>query len=165
MCTLWSTCPKCVHCAYQSQVCTLGLPASDGYTASTYPRCVNCVYLSQRCSLRLTVPAVYKVSDCPRCCTLCLPVLGVAYCVYLSQVLYTVYSSVYLSQVLYTVSTEVILACPMKFSAYPLDKQTCKFLVSPRSTLLIKCRQFHTPVFMLCVITLQFIKIIANKVV
>jgi hypothetical protein len=32
-------------------------------------------------------------------------------------------------QVLYTVSTEVILACPMKFSAYPLDKQTCKFLV------------------------------------
>ena len=32
--------------------------------------------------------------------------------------------------VLYTVSTEVIIACPMKFSAYPLDHQLCKFLVS-----------------------------------
>ena len=32
-------------------------------------------------------------------------------------------------KVLYTVSTEVIIACPMKFAAYPLDHQTCKFLV------------------------------------
>ena len=32
-------------------------------------------------------------------------------------------------QVLYTVSTEVIIACPMKFAAYPLDQQLCKFLV------------------------------------
>ena len=32
--------------------------------------------------------------------------------------------------ILYTVSTEVIIACPMKFSAYPLDQQLCKFLVS-----------------------------------
>ena len=33
-------------------------------------------------------------------------------------------------QVLYTVSTEVIIACPMKFAAYPLDQQLCKFLVN-----------------------------------
>ena len=52
-------------------------------------------------------------------------------------------------QVLYTVSTEVrchdvvntevflmgyifqvIIACPMRFSAYPLDQQLCKFLVT-----------------------------------
>ena len=32
--------------------------------------------------------------------------------------------------VLYTVSTEVIIACPMKFNAYPLDRQLCKFLVN-----------------------------------
>ena len=32
-------------------------------------------------------------------------------------------------QVLYTVSTEVKIACPMKFAAYPLDQQLCKFLV------------------------------------
>jgi len=31
--------------------------------------------------------------------------------------------------ILYTVSTEVIIACPMKFAAYPLDHQLCKFLV------------------------------------
>jgi len=31
--------------------------------------------------------------------------------------------------VLYTVSAEVIVACPFEFSAYPLDHQTCKFLV------------------------------------
>ena len=31
--------------------------------------------------------------------------------------------------VLYTVSAEVIISCPMKFSAYPLDQQTCKFRV------------------------------------
>ena len=33
-------------------------------------------------------------------------------------------------QILYTVSTEVIIACPMKFAAYPLDHQLCKFLVT-----------------------------------
>merc|ERR1719192_2804093 len=32
-------------------------------------------------------------------------------------------------QVLYTVSTEVIIACPMKFAAFPLDHQICKFLI------------------------------------
>merc|ERR1719507_2528208 len=32
-------------------------------------------------------------------------------------------------QLLYTVSTEVIIDCPMKFSGYPLDHQSCKFLV------------------------------------
>merc|ERR1719192_2575381 len=32
-------------------------------------------------------------------------------------------------QVLYTVSTEVIIACPMKFAAFPLDQQLCKFLI------------------------------------
>nr|XP_040571567.1 glycine receptor subunit alpha-2-like isoform X2 [Lepeophtheirus salmonis] len=31
--------------------------------------------------------------------------------------------------VLYTVSTEAIISCPMKFSAYPLDHQECKFHV------------------------------------
>lgn len=30
---------------------------------------------------------------------------------------------------LYTVSTEVVVDCPMKFSGYPLDHQSCKFLV------------------------------------
>ncbi|XP_023323769.1 gamma-aminobutyric acid receptor subunit gamma-4 isoform X2 [Eurytemora carolleeae] len=32
-------------------------------------------------------------------------------------------------KLLYTVSTEVVVDCPMKFSAYPLDHQRCKFLV------------------------------------
>lgn len=32
-------------------------------------------------------------------------------------------------QLLYTVSTEVVIDCPMKFSGYPLDHQSCKFLV------------------------------------
>ena len=40
--------------------------------------------------------------------------------------------------VLYTVSTEVIIACPMKFSAYPLDRQLCKFLVIHSKLLLLK---------------------------
>ena len=39
-------------------------------------------------------------------------------------------SIVNLLQILYTVSTEVIIACPMKFAAYPLDHQLCKFLVT-----------------------------------
>ena len=38
-------------------------------------------------------------------------------------------------KVLYTVSTEVIIACPMKFAAYPLDHQTCKFLVRKKRNL------------------------------
>ena len=50
--------------------------------------------------------------------------------IFCTQVLYTGAVHISCTQVLYTVSTEVILACPMKFSAYPLDKQTCKFLVS-----------------------------------
>ena len=42
-------------------------------------------------------------------------------------------------QVLYTVSTEVIIACPMKFAAYPLDQQLCKFLVNgKRKNIIIK---------------------------
>jgi len=32
-------------------------------------------------------------------------------------------------RMLYTVSTEVVIDCPMKFSGYPLDHQSCKFLV------------------------------------
>jgi len=32
-------------------------------------------------------------------------------------------------RLLYTVSTEVVIDCPMKFSGYPLDHQSCKFLV------------------------------------
>eukprot|EP00093_Oithona_nana_P012399 12399.XXX_323856_316976_1 [CDS] Oithona nana genome sequencing. len=32
-------------------------------------------------------------------------------------------------KVLYTVATEAIISCPMKFSAYPLDHQECKFQV------------------------------------
>ena len=43
-----------------------------------------------------------------------------------------------LLQILYTVSTEVIIACPMKFAAYPLDHQLCKFLVT-----LSFCIQHH----------------------
>ena len=30
---------------------------------------------------------------------------------------------------LYTVSTEVVINCPFKFNAYPLDHQSCRFLV------------------------------------
>ena len=42
-------------------------------------------------------------------------------------------------QILYTVSTEVIIACPMKFAAYPLDQQLCKFLVNgKRKNIIIK---------------------------
>eukprot|EP00094_Tigriopus_californicus_P002620 TCALIF_02532-PA protein Name:"Similar to GABRG2 Gamma-aminobutyric acid receptor subunit gamma-2 (Gallus gallus)" AED:0.06 eAED:0.06 QI:0/0.66/0.25/0.75/1/0.75/4/0/253 len=32
-------------------------------------------------------------------------------------------------RVLYTISTEAVISCPMKFSAYPLDHQECKFNV------------------------------------
>ena len=31
--------------------------------------------------------------------------------------------------VLYTVSTEAVISCPMKFSAYPLDKQVRKIII------------------------------------
>ena len=42
--------------------------------------------------------------------------------------------------VLYTVSAEVIISCSMKFSAYPLDHQLCKFMVKTVSISLMRPR-------------------------
>ena len=48
------------------------------------------------------------------------------------QVLYTVSTEVETEPVrqnLYSSTFQVIIACPMKFAAFPLDHQICKFLV------------------------------------
>ena len=42
--------------------------------------------------------------------------------------------------VLYTISAEEIISCPMKFSAYPLDHQLCKFMVKTFSISLMRPR-------------------------